>query len=61
MEEFYTLNTDSTGNVCPHAFVCLFGFFFLEKLQRLRLIGNRTSCRPIRIGNHMISIAIWNK
>ena len=31
MEEFYTLDTDSTGNVCPHAFVCLFGFF-LEKL-----------------------------
>ena len=20
MEEFYTLDTDSTGNVCPHAF-----------------------------------------
>ena len=30
MEEFYTLDTDSTGNVCPHAFVCLFGFFFGE-------------------------------
>ena len=60
MEEFYTLDTDSTGKfVHIHLFVCL--VFFLEKLQRLRLIGNRTSCRPIRIGNHMISIAIWNK
>ena len=51
MEEFYTLDTVSTGDVCPHAFV--FVLFFFKKLQRLWLIGNRTSRRPIRIGNHM--------
>ena len=28
MEEFYTLDTVSTGDVCPHAFVFVFVFFF---------------------------------
>ena len=27
MEEFYTLDTVSTGDVCPHAFVFVFVFF----------------------------------
>ena len=30
MEEFYTLDTVSTGDVCPHAFVFVFVFFFLR-------------------------------
>ena len=37
MEEFYTLNTDSTGNVCPHAFVCLFGFFFFGEIATVTI------------------------
>ena len=47
MEEFFTLDIVSTGDVCPKC-IC-----FYRKLKRLRLIGKRTSSRAIRICNHM--------
>ena len=41
MEEFFTLDIVSTGDVCSKC-IC-----FYRKLKRLRLIGNRTSSRAI--------------
>ena len=42
MEEFFTFDIVSTGDVCPKC-IC-----FYQKLKRLRLIGNRTSSRAIQ-------------